>query len=208
MKLKKQFEILNGLPPYGDMYVSVSDSEEKNYSEGFVIRFFKSDNTSWVANFALGWNNFSKVFDFPEYNTVVVIAGGQGYVMTPDEEKPKFTFGMTILEVLQTENNSLIFSDDLGILFFDNSNGDFWISERISWDGLVELSVCDNILKGKSYDPLDSEKDSWVDFSVNLITKEIQGGSYRIFLKQNPHFETGENGILKEESKKSWWKFW
>lgn len=123
MKNKKQFEILKGLPPYGDMYIPIGNFD-KLYSEGFVVRFFKSDNTSWVANFPLGWNNCLKAFDFPEYNLVIVISGGKGYAMTPDEEKPKFTFDL-ISEVLQTKNKSLIFLDGIGILFFDNSMESF-----------------------------------------------------------------------------------
>lgn len=209
MNTSKQFEILNGLPGTGPMYFRIPDIENTVYSEGFVVRFFKSDGTNWVANFQSGWTNFNKVCDFPENETVIVIAGGNGYVMSPEENIPKFSFGLTIEQTLQTEDGSLICSDGLTILFFDNSNGEFWQSERISWDGIKDLLYSNGMLHGKSYDPLNSTE-NWTDFSIDLKTKKISGGSFQDFLQQNPNLQVGENGLLKEKStmKKPWWKFW
>lgn len=209
MITEKQYEILNSLPSYGPMYVPITHTEEPFYSEGFVVRFYKSDKSEWVANFQLGWTNFSKVFDFPKHKTVIIVAGGQGYVMSPDNEAPKFTFGLTISEALQTDNGSLVFADNINIIFFDNSNGQFWHSNRISWDGIKDLKLADNILYGKSYDPTNSIQE-WSDFSINLKTKEITGGTWREFLKNNPHLEVEESGMLKEktQNKKAWWKIW
>lgn len=209
MKTEKQYEILNSLPAYGPMYISITHTNEPFYSEGFVVRFYKSDGTEWVANFQLGWTNFSKVFDFTEHKTVIVVAGGQGYVMSPDSETPKFTFGLTISEALQTDNRSLVFADNNNIIFFDNSNGEVWHSCRISWDGIKDLKLSDNILYGKSFDPTNSIQE-WSDFSINLKTKEITGGTWREFPQNNPHLEIGEKGMLREKTKnkKAWWKIW
>lgn len=211
MEETKQYEILDGLPPYGPMYVSVTNIDEPFFSEGFVLRLFKSDGTSWVANFRPGWTGFSKVFDFPEHKTLVVIAGGQGYIMSPDDEKAKSTFGLTITEVLQTSDGSLVCADNTDITVLDNHTGQLWRSERISWDGLKDLTILGDTLYGKSYDPTNSIQE-WSDFSVNLKTKEIKGGTWRDFLKQNSHLEVGDNGMLREKIKptikKPWWKIW
>ena len=52
MTTVKQYELLDGLPPYGPMYISVTTDDSEPYaSEGYVLRLFKSDGTSWVANF-------------------------------------------------------------------------------------------------------------------------------------------------------------
>jgi hypothetical protein len=210
---EKQYEILNGLPPYGPMYVSVTtNSDEPFFSEGYVLRLFKSDGTNWVANFRLGWTKYNKTFDFPDKKTIVVIAGGQGYVMSPDDEKPKFTFGLTITEALQTDDGSLICADNERITFLDNSNGQLWLSERISWDGIKNLKISEDTVRGTTYDPTNSIQD-WCDFSINLKTKEIIGGSYTNYLKQNPKLEFGDDEMLKEKvttiiEKKPWWKIW
>jgi hypothetical protein len=213
MTTEKQFELLDGLPPYGPMYISVStDSDEPFFSEGYVLRLFKSDGSNWVANFRPGWTNYYKAFDFPDKKILVVIAGGQGYLMSPDDEKPKFTFGLTITEVLKTANGSLICADNTRIIFLDNSNGQLWVSERISWDGIKDLKFSGDILSGTTYDPTNSIQE-WCDFSINLKTKEITGGSYTEFLKHNPHLEVGDDGMLNEKEttttrKKPWWKIW
>ena len=206
----KQYEVLDGLPPYGPMYISVSaNKEELFFSEGYVLRIFKSDGTSWVANFRPGWTNYNNAFDFPDKKTIVVVAGGQGYIMSPDNEQPILTFGLTIKEVIQTSNGSLIFSDDIYIILLDNRSGQLWASERISWDGIKDLEISGQILCGKAYDPTNSNQ-QWSEFSINLETKEITGGTYRDFLKMNSELEVGENGMLqtKEGKRKPWWEFW
>jgi hypothetical protein len=71
-----RYEILSGLPPYGPMYIPVSEDEVPSYSEGYVVRFYKSDETNWVANFKTGWTNFSGVYDFPEFRRTIVFALG------------------------------------------------------------------------------------------------------------------------------------
>ena len=69
-----------------------------------------------------------------------------------------------------------------------------WCSERLSIDGIKDLKIHENVLFGKTYDLYDTEE--WEDFSINLITKEIKGGS---FMKNNP---------TTKLRNKSWWKFW
>jgi hypothetical protein len=60
----KRYEILDGLPSYGPIYISISQDGIPFYSEGFVVRFYKSDGTNWVANFKPGWTNSSGVYEF------------------------------------------------------------------------------------------------------------------------------------------------
>jgi hypothetical protein len=205
MAVEKRFEKLNGLPPYGPMYIPVTINDEPFYSEGFVVKFFKSNDEEWVANFQPGWTNYDKIFDFPEHNVVVVIAGGQGYIMNPDEQKPKMTFGITITDVIQHENGSLICSDDINILIMDNKTGEFWQSDRISWDGIRNLKISNNILHGQAYDPTNAEI-PWSEFTLNLETKQIIGGTFREFVSRNKMSSTSV--IKKFEKKKDWWKFW
>lgn len=203
--MSNRYEILKSLPSYGDMYIPVSEDNEPFYSEGFPIRFYKSDGKSWVANFKPGWTGFNKVFDYPEHNKIIIIASGLGYIMTPENEKPISTFGLTISDVFQTENGSLVCADGISFLILDNVTGEIWQSERISWDGFKNLKYKDNIISGQSYDPTNSIQ-NWSDFSFNIETKEIIGGSYIDSLKRNPHIPKVTLQI--ENQKKPWWKIW
>ena len=177
MQVQRRYEILDGLPTYGPMYVPVSEDGEPFYSEGFVVRFYKSDGSEWVANFKPGWTGFSLVVDYPEINRIVVIAKGQGYIMTPDQEVPIDTFGVDIRDAIKTADGKIVLVDDIYVRLLDNE-GAVWQSQRISWDGIKDVKLQDNILTGLSYDPMDSIN-KWIPFSIDLDTKEITGGSYR-----------------------------
>ena len=63
------------------MYIPISKDGVPFYSEGYVVRFYKKDGTSWVANFNTGWANFSGIYDFPEFERMVIFAFGHCYIM-------------------------------------------------------------------------------------------------------------------------------
>ena len=113
MQLQKRYDILQGLPSYGPMYIPVSEDGEQFYSEGFVVRFYKSDGSEWVANFKPGWTDCSLVVDYTDQNRIVVIAKGQGYIMTPDQPTPIDTFGVGIKDAIKTDDNKIVFVDDI-----------------------------------------------------------------------------------------------
>jgi hypothetical protein len=192
MQSQKKYEILDGLPAYGPMYVPISKDSIKFYHEGFVVRLFRSDGTNWVANFKTGGTSYSSVFELPKTDIIVVIANGQGYTMTPDLQNPVNTFGHSITEVISTNDGRLIGADITDLIVI-NSDATIWRSERISWDGIKDLTLLDNIISGLAYDPM-HESEEWVNFSFNLDTKKFIEGSYR-----RHHFE---------KVKKPFWKFW
>lgn len=107
--------------------------------------------------------------------------------------------------LIQTNNGSLICLDDTHLVILDNKTGEFWRSDRISWDGFKELSVHENVLRGKTYKPLDSEQ-PWGDFSLDLKTKTLTGGSFQDFLRQNPHLQANQDGRVSKKIKQPWWK--
>ena len=196
MQINKRYEILEHLPTTGPMYIPITGNDELFVSEGFVVRFYKSDGSDWVANFKPGWTDCSYVKYYPNSNKVIVIADGLGYIMNPDELKPIYTFGDSIKNVFELEKGSLLIYDDIGVEII-NDNGLEWESPRISWDGIKDIKIIGNMLTGLSYDPMD-DMDLWSKFKINLITKEIEGGSYR-------KYYTDDNKPIKQ---KPWWKLW
>jgi hypothetical protein len=201
----KQFEILNGLPPTGPMYVPVTTDGQPFYSEGFVVRFFKSDGSDWVANFQPGFGGHSGVYDLAEPNKFAVFAKGTCYIMTTEDSKPLETLGGSFQQVLINKTRQLILIDVTDISVIEPT-GQHWNSERISWDGFKDIKLIENVISGLSFDPMDRENE-WISFTFDILTKEINGGSFRRY-KFSPVGPNVKKIERKDKEDKPWWKFW
>lgn len=188
---EKQYEILDGLPPYGPMYIPVSQSGKPFYHEGFVIRFFKSDGSSWVANFEQGWSKYSNVLELKESNNLLVVSCGLCFLMNGDSQIPVDVFGINFSEAIETEKGELVFSSDTDLTIVTPS-GSHRRTERISWDGLKDVSYENRVVSGLSFDPM-YDSDKWVSFSYRIDDNELVGGSYNRY---------------EIQQKRPWWKFW
>jgi len=185
----KQYEILDALPTYGPMYIPVTKNGEPFFSEGFVVRFYKPDGTEWVANFQPGWTDLKEIYELKDTSNLLVIACGICYIMNPNETKPISVFGVGYVKVLKTQDERLILQDQTDLTIIE-TNGFHWDTERISWDGLKELNIENNIVSGLSYDPM-NDADEWITFTFDIDTKTLTGGSYHRY-----------------DNKKPWWKVW
>ncbi len=177
---EKQYEILNSLPTYGPMYVPISDNGEPFYFEGFVVRFYKTDGAEWVANFQPGSTDLKQIISFEKNKNLLIIACGTCYIMNPNETKPIEVFGV---------NDRVVLHDQTGLTIIE-PDGTHWNTERISWDGLAEIKIEDNLVYGLAYNPM-HDADEWVGFKYDLDAKTLTGGSFYEF-----------------ENKKKWWKVW
>jgi len=201
----KRYEILESLPTYGPMYIPVTENNELYYSEGLVVKFFKSDGTDWVANFKPGWTGFNAVYEFGIEDDILVIAGGTCYLMNPEEQKPKSTFGVGYESVIKTLDGRLILQDLTDLTVFE-INGEHWHTERISWDGIKDLKLKGTLVSGLSFDPM-NDKNRWVEFIVDLEKRNVKGGSYRQY-EFKPIAANVESVRRKNGEKQPWWKIW
>lgn len=174
--MKPRFEILEALPTYGPMYISVTRDNEPFFSQGLSIRFNKKDETDWVANFQPGWTGLNAVYELDQEN-LLIIAGGTCYLMNPENTKPLEVFGVGYETVIKTLDNRLILQDLTDITIIE-SDGSHWKTERISWDGLKNLKLDGNLVSGLSFDPINDKK-AWVEFVVDLEKRNVTGGSFR-----------------------------
>jgi hypothetical protein len=204
VKKTKRYEILESLPTYGPMYIPVTENNELYYSEGFVVKFFKSDGTDWVANFKPGWTGFNAVYEFDIEDPILVIAGGTCYLMSPEEQKPKSIFGVGYESVIKTLDGKLILQDLTDLTVFE-INGEHWHTERISWDGIKDLKLEGTLVSGLSFNPM-NDKNRWVEFIVDLEKRNVKGGSYRQY-EFKPAANV-ENVHRKNEEGQPWWKIW
>ncbi|RPD45182.1 hypothetical protein [Paracnuella aquatica] len=189
MTTEKRYEILNALPTYGPMYVPVTDNGEPFYSEGFPVRFYRTDGTEWVANFQPGWTDLKKIIEFDKTQNLLIIACGTCYIMNQNETKPIQVFGVGYSNIFSASNDRLVLQDQTDLTIIE-PDGNHWHTERISWDGLKEIKVENSIITGLSYDPM-HDADEWVPFSYDIDTKVLTGGSYHRY-----------------DNKKPWWKLW
>jgi hypothetical protein len=200
----KRYEILESLPSYGPMYIPVTENGEPYYSEGFVVKFYKTDGTMWVANFKPGWTGFNAVYEFGIEDNILIIAGGTCYLMNPEEQKPQSTFGVGYESAIKTLDGRLILQDLTDLTVFE-VNGEHWRTERISWDGIKDLKLEGTLVSGLSFDPM-NEKDQWIEFIVGLEKRNVKGGSYRQY-KFKPVGKNVES-VHRKDGIKSWWKIW
>ncbi|TKB97412.1 hypothetical protein [Pedobacter cryotolerans] len=184
----KRFEILNSLPAYGPMYISITADGEPYYSEGFVVRFFKADGTNWVANFKPGWTDLVYVHEFSESNNLLIIAQGLCYIINVEETKAITIFGGGYHNIFLFSDEYVILCDDISLTIVDNYEK-YWQSERISYDGIKDVSFEENIVSGLAFDPTDNDNE-WKEFTYNIETKILNGGSYP----------------FEKPKKISWWK--
>lgn len=109
--------------------------------------------------------------------------------MNPNETKPIKVFGVGYSAIFKASKDRLVLQDQTDLTIIE-PDGTHWDTERISWDGLAEIKVENNLVLGLAYNPM-HDSDEWVKFKYNLDTKTLTGGSYYSF-----------------ENTKPWWKLW
>jgi hypothetical protein len=173
--LLKRYEILKTLPAYGPMYILVTYDKLSFTSEGFVVRFFKSDKSSWTANFKPGCSELNKVFEIKDQQNIIVIAGGACYIMNPDEYKPLTVLGNDYVKANKSSDNKLVLQGSTTLTIIE-PDGEFWNTEPISFDGFKDLQIVGNIVSGLSYNLL-NKNEEWTKFIVDLEKHTVEGGS-------------------------------
>jgi hypothetical protein len=170
-----KFEVLPGLPPYGDWPEAFTATGQGRHREGYVVRFEPDGAAPWVGNFQSGLASFDTVLEHPNGRELLVIADGQGYVVDPLDRSKREYFGAQIEVALQIpELSSIVFGNGL---WFESLGpaGWQWRSRRISWDGMQDLRRIGLRLFGQAWSPLE---DRWLPFELDLRLGEFSGGSY------------------------------
>jgi hypothetical protein len=169
------FEVLPGLPPYGDWPEAFTETGQGRHREGYVVRFEPDGAAAWVGNFQPGLSSFSLVCEHLNGRELIVIAGGQGYIVDPSDRTKREYFGGQIETVIPiTELNLLVFGNGLWFEALGPS-GRRWVTRRLSWDGMRSLQREGLRLVGEAWSPM---TDDWVPLEVDLASGACSGGSY------------------------------
>lgn len=168
---EKSYEILNGLPPYGPMWFPIGNP--KLTTEGFVVRFYRDDGSSWVGNFDLGHGSLDFVEKLSFDNLLLVISQGAAYLINPNYEKEVKSLGFDFNKIITDESNRVILVGSTDITIIELT-GDLWTSDSISYDGIEVERVENDIIHGKVF----SMEDTEIDFTLNLNSKKLNGGHF------------------------------
>lgn len=172
------------------MYIPITEKEYDFSSEGFVVRFYREDGTSWVANFERGWSAFDLVHAFPGQPDLLVVAGGKCYVMNPELTVPRDIFGIYFQGGLPLPDGRLMLYDVTEVTLVE-SNCQYRYLERVSWDGIADVRLEGDFVTGLGYQP-SHYSDAWKPIKVDINSLAVTGQSYPI----------------GKEIKKPWWRFW
>jgi hypothetical protein len=171
-----KWEILSGLPVYGPSALNFSATGQGKHREGLVLKFRSNASESWVGNFQPGLVHFNCAMQHPDDEHVIVVAGGEAYVISPTAKECVQTFGGQIIWAESVPDLNIVLIASLTDVLSIGKVGIVWRSGRISWDGLRTLKVDRVWLTGEAYSPYD--KPEWRPFRVDVTTGHVQGGTY------------------------------
>jgi hypothetical protein len=147
-----------------------------SHREGFVVKFVPDHSAAWVGNFQPGLSGFHGVYGHPNGHHVLVVSGGQGYVVDPETKALIETIGAAITSVHLHAKHQLLLLDHQGIAFEAIGRaGKAWRSRRLSFDGFRAIEISDNEIVGEGWNAADQK---WQPFTVDLRTGWSTGGAY------------------------------
>jgi hypothetical protein len=171
----ERFRVLPGLPATGPWPEQFSAGGHGTHREGFVVEFAPEGKPTWVGNFQLGLTGYSAVLPNLEETSLIVIAGGQAYMIDPEKRRLLTAFGGTLNMALAVpQMNLFLMGNGIWLEAWDNS-GMRWRSRRISWDGMWDLRIENGRVKGSAWSPFDDRE---YPFAVDLKTGAVEGGSH------------------------------
>ena len=135
---------------------------------------FDGEGGSWTGNFQRGCRGCEGVFPHPDGRSLIVLAGGRGYVIDPLSRQESNCWGLEVdwAEHLEGEQ-TIVLADNIRIYILALTGS--WSSARISWDGLRHLKITESTVRGEGFSVMEG---TWHPFSLNLVTRELTGAIY------------------------------
>jgi hypothetical protein len=145
------------------------------HQEGFVVEFSPEGKPTWVGNFQPGITDYNIVLPHSDGTSLIVVAGGQAYLINPEERRSLAIFGGSIDTALAVPSAGLLVMGNGIWLEAWDSSGLRWRSRRFAWDGMRDLRIENGKVKGEAWSAVDDRE---YPFAVDLTTGTVEGGSY------------------------------
>lgn len=143
-----------------------------------VVEVTPYEGKAWTGLFHKDTHFFeavSGVFTSPNENVVLVVSGGQGYlvdVVNPNvSEAIRF---VPILNISDLPEKGLVIFSDFTNLFAYGASGLVWRSARISYDGIKLERISGTRIEGLAWQ---APGDRWVPFTIDPDTGQHEGGA-------------------------------
>ena len=170
------FRILHGLPSIGPPATPFPLRFGRLGREGVVVEVRPAVARPWVGNFARGLSNFSGVYLHPDAERLLIVAGGQGYVVDATTRQLHTEIGGAIIDMSELSNPKSLLLNHQGIAFERiGVAGRLWRTRRLSWDGFQEVTITADAITGLGWDAL---TDTWLPIEVDLHTGQTRKGVY------------------------------
>ena len=202
--MEEKFEILNGLPTYGEMYISIPENGYSEYSEGLAIKFIKNDNTKWIGNFEVGISSLKFATELKNSEDILIIACGICYIMNPEETKPKVKFGHDYKKVFEYKNKFILIGE-YSITIIENANKIEHFDD-LCYDGITNVKLETENLVGV-FNNYNSSSDGY-DKSNFVLNLESQKISENQIIKTENEVKKESKVEIEKDGNKKWWKFW
>jgi hypothetical protein len=125
-----------------------------------------------VGNFQPGITRFSGAFAHPDEIHVVVVSGGDIYVVDPESKSAQELGRMVVSVTPIPERSALLLDETLRLSLIDRT-GLKWRTQRLSWDGIRNLTVTAGFIRGEGW----RYDGTWHEFEASLETGETNGGA-------------------------------
>jgi hypothetical protein len=143
-----------------------------------TIRVIPSQGEAWIGTFAFGRivpNGLSGVFTTPHRKRLLVVAKGDGYLITADNpERWERVVTVPTIDVRSIGKYRIIVLASFTHLAAYNDSGILWKTKQLSWDNLKVVSIKDHELRGEFWD---IRTESTQQFLVDLKTGTASGGA-------------------------------
>ena len=171
-----EVRLVAGLPTSGPLATPFPPQWGEGGREGKVVEFTTGTGT-WTGNFRPGGGGMDLAAVHPDARHAVVVANGDLWVVDP-EERTGVVLSTMVDAALPVEGpDGWVFRTFLALVRL-GPQGLMWQTRRLSWDGIRDLEVDGNELRGLAYLPAVREDDQWLPFRVDLATGHATGGSW------------------------------
>jgi hypothetical protein len=153
------FETLSELPATGSVPEQFSPTGQGFFREGMVVRFTPDSGVPWVGNFQPGLTGVDRALIHPDGSRVVVVSGGQIYIVQPDSRRTDVLSYGAIAGIHAVPELDMLLLDQQGIRFEAlGAQGVLWSTRRLGWDGFRNVVITGSTLTGDAWTPIG---DTW-----------------------------------------------
>jgi hypothetical protein len=172
---------LTELPGYASVpHYYYPGGTTKGGKDGYLLEIQPKNGERWYGTFAFGNMGGQLgaygVMTTPDPKRLCVVAGGSGYFVSAYD--PTAWESVQVVPILDfcliPTHEIIVFADFTGVVAY-GASGIKWKSRRISWDGIKNLRMENNLLHGDSFGPQDDQAHP---FSVDVKTGVTEGGSF------------------------------